>query len=93
MDEYQKTPYLKLDPSELNALETESSQVIKAITNVDNPNISWETSNENIVTIQKKSNTEITVTGKNNGSASNTVGALFTFSMPNYLKSYLLKLT
>ena len=69
MDEYQKTPYLKLDPSELNALETESSQVIKAITNVDNPNISWETSNENIVTIQKKSNTEITVTGKNNGSA------------------------
>ena len=43
MDEYQKTPYLKLDPSELNALETESSQVIKAITNVDNPNISWET--------------------------------------------------
>ena len=69
MDEYQKTPYLKLDPSELNALETESSQVIKAITNVDNPNISWETSNSNIVTIQKKSNTEITVTGKNNGSA------------------------
>ena len=69
MDEYQKTPYLKLDPSELNALETESSQVIKAITNVDNPNISWETNNSNIVTIQKKSNTEITVTGKNNGSA------------------------
>ena len=69
MEEYQKTPYLKLDPSELNALETESSQVIKAITNVDNPNISWETNNSNIVTIQKKSNTEITVTGKNNGSA------------------------
>ena len=69
MEEYQKTPYLKLDPSELNALEKGSSQVIKAITNVDNPNISWETSNENIVTIQKKSNTEITVTGKNNGSA------------------------
>ena len=69
MDEYQKTPYLKLDPSELNALETESSQVIKAVTNVDNPNISWETNNSNIVTIQKKSNTEITVTGKNNGSA------------------------
>ena len=62
MEEYQKTPYLKLDPSELNALETESSQVIKAITNVDNPNISWETNNSNIVTIQKKSNTEITIT-------------------------------
>ena len=69
MEEYQKTPYLKLDPSELNALEKGSSQVIKAITNVDNPNISWETNNSNIVTIQKKSNTEITVTGKNNGSA------------------------
>ena len=69
MDEYQKTPYLKLDPSELNALEKGSSQVIKAITNVNNSNIKWETSNSNIVTIQKKSNTEITVTGKNNGSA------------------------
>ena len=69
MDEYQKTPYLKLDPSELNALETGSSQIIKAITNVNNPNIEWETSNSNIVTIQKKSNTEITVAGKNNGSA------------------------
>ena len=69
MDEYQKTPYLKLDPNELNALETGSNQVIKAITNVNNPSIKWETSNSNIVTIQKKSNTEITVTGKNNGSA------------------------
>ena len=69
MEEYQKTPYLKLDPSELNALEKGSSQVIKAITNVNNSNIKWETSNSNIVTIQKKSNTEITVTGKNNGSA------------------------
>ena len=69
MDEYQKTPYLKLDPSELNALEKGSSQVIKAITNVNNSNIKWETSNSNVVTIQKKSNTEITVTGKNNGSA------------------------
>ena len=69
MDEYQKTPYLKLDPSELNALETGSNQVIKAITNVNNPSIKWETSNSNIVTIQKKSNTEITVTGKSNGSA------------------------
>ena len=69
MDEYQKTPYLKLDPSELNALETGSSQVIKVITNVNNPSIKWETSNSNIVTIQKKSNTEITVTGKSNGSA------------------------
>ena len=69
MDEYQKTPYLKLDPNELNALETGSNQVIKAITNVNNSNIKWETSNSNIVTIQKKSNTEITVTGKNNGSA------------------------
>ena len=69
MDEYQKTPYLKLDPSELNALEKGSSQVIKAITNVNNPSIKWETSNSNIVTIQKKSNTEITVTGKSNGSA------------------------
>ena len=68
MDEYTKTPYLKLDPSELNALETGSSQVIKAITNVNNPSIKWETSNSNIVTIQKKSNTEITVTGKSNGS-------------------------
>lgn len=28
-----------------------------------------ETNNSNIVTIQKKSNTEITVTGKSNGSA------------------------
>ena len=69
MEEYQKTPYFKLDPSELNALEKGSSQVIKAITNVNNSNIKWETSNSNIVTIQKKSNTEITVTGKNNGSA------------------------
>ena len=69
MDEYQKTPYLKLDPNELNALETGSNQVIKAITNVNNPSIKWETSNSNIVTIQKKSNTEITVTGKSNGSA------------------------
>ena len=69
MDEYQKTPYLKLDPSELNALEKGSSQVIKAITNVNNPSIKWETNNSNIVTIQKKSNTEITVTGKNTGSA------------------------
>ena len=69
MEEYQKTPYLKLDPSELNALEKGRSQVIKAITNVNNSNIKWETSNSNIVTIQKKSNTEITVTGKNNGSA------------------------
>ena len=45
MDEYQKTPYLKLDPNELNALETGSNQVIKAITNVNNPSIKWETSN------------------------------------------------
>jgi hypothetical protein len=61
MDEYQKTPYLKLDPSELNALETESSQVIKAITNVDNPNISWETNNSNIVTINTSQDGETTI--------------------------------
>ena len=30
MDEYQKTPYLKLDPNELNTLETGSNQVITA---------------------------------------------------------------